>query len=187
MKNSAPTDIAIYMRGKGEVLREKSLIGFSGDKIVAFGNECDNIQNAAITGSETLKVISPLKQGAIDDFICTVKMLKYFLYKVKGKKSPFSRRPLIGLCVSENMTLVNMKAFEDAIYSVGARKCLIFHDPVEKVLDEWQSGDKKEIDIIIEIGKENPLEYLEEKISDVLDFAQKHNISKETVRELLDK
>lgn len=47
--------------------------------------------------------------------------------------------------------------------------------------------DKKKIDIIIAMEKDNPLEYLQEKISDVLDYAEKHHISRETVRELLDK
>lgn len=45
MKNSAPTDIVIYIRDKGEVLREKALMAFSEDKIVAVGNECENLQN----------------------------------------------------------------------------------------------------------------------------------------------
>ncbi len=45
MKNSAPADIVIYRRDKGEVLREKSLMAFSEDKIVAVGNECENLQN----------------------------------------------------------------------------------------------------------------------------------------------
>lgn len=89
--------------------------------------------------------------------------------------------------ISENMTMVNMKVFEDVIYCAGARECCIYHDSVEKVFSEWQTEDMKKIDIIIGIEKENPLEYLQEKISDVLDYTEKHHISRETVRELLNK
>lgn len=187
MENTTPADIVIYTRDKGEVLREKSLMAFSEDKIVAVGNECENIQNISDTEQGSLKVISPLKHGEIDDFNCAVKMLKYFLCKAQGKRSLLSRRPVIGLCVSENMTMVNMKAFEDAIYCAGARKCCIYHDSVEKVSSEWQTEDMKKIDIIIGIETDNPLEYLQEKISDVQDYAEKYHISRETVRELLDK
>ena len=81
--------------------------------------------------------------------------------------------------------------FEIALFltlkSVGARECRIFYDSVENVLRDWQSEDKKKVDIIIAMEKDNPLEYLQEKISDVLDYAEKNHISRETVRELLDK
>lgn len=187
MMNSAPADIVVYRRDKGEVLREKSLMAFSKDKIVAVGNECENLQNLTDEQRDSLVVISPFKQGEIDDFSCALRLLRYFLYKAQGKKKPFARRPVIGICLPEKMTMVNIKAFEDAIYGAGAKECRIFYDSVENVLKDWKSEDKKKTDIIIAMEKDNPLEYLQEKISDVLDFAEKNHISRETVKELLDK
>lgn len=187
MKNSVPTDIVIYIRDKGEVLREKALMAFAENKIVAVGNECENLQNLTDKERESLVVISPFKQGEIDDFPCALRLLRYFLYKAQGKKKPFARRPVIGICLLEKMTMVNVKAFQEAIYGAGARECRIFYDSVENVLRDWQSEDKKKVDIIIAMEKDNPLEYLQEKISDVLDYAEKNHISRETVRELLDK
>lgn len=187
MNNTAPADIVIYIKDKGEVLREKSLIAVSEGKIAAWGNECVNMQSASLAEGKDLIVISPFKQGQIDDFTLTVQLLKVFLQKTQGRKKPFSKRPVIGLCAPYNMTVVNRKAFEDAIYLIGAGKCIIFDAPLEQVLNDWQSEDNRKIDMIIAIENDNPLEYLQEMIEDVLIFAAKNNISTETVREMLDK
>lgn len=186
MTNNAPSDITIYVKDKGITLKEKSLIAISGSKIIAYGNECEHIQANPATEQEAITVLSPFKQNKITDFTCAVAMLKYFVGKARGNKKIW-KRPTIGIIVPEDITPVDKKAYEDAIFTVSnAKECYIFHEPLENIIRDLHVKHKKKIDIIIGIEK-NPLEYIQEAISDLLTFCEKNNVSKETVIELLSK
>ena len=73
-------DIIIYIKGKGIVLKEKSLVAYNtiSSKIMAFGE-------AALTMAENpadnIKVISPLRRGMVADYIAAVKLFTYLLFK----------------------------------------------------------------------------------------------------------
>ncbi|MDE5864606.1 MAG: rod shape-determining protein [Lachnospiraceae bacterium] len=182
MTKNAPADITIYVKDKGITLREKSLIAISGSKIIAYGNECEYVQADSATEQE-VKVLSPFKQGKITDFSCAVAMLKYFVRKARGNKRIW-RKPTIGIIVPEDISLVDQKAYEDAIYMLTAKSVYFFHEPLETIIRDLSVEYKKKIDIIIGI-EVNPLEYIQETISDLLTFCEKNSISKETVIELL--
>jgi rod shape-determining protein MreB len=77
-------DIIIYIKGKGIVLKEKSLVAYNtiSSKIMAFGE-------AALTMAENpadnIKVISPLRRGMVADYIAAVKLFTYLLSKTWEK------------------------------------------------------------------------------------------------------
>lgn len=188
MTHNTPSDIKIYVNDKGITLQEKSLIAISGSKIIAYGNECEQIQADHAAGQEDITVLSPLKQNKITDFVCAVAMLKYFVKKALGNKRSW-KRPIIGIIVPEDMTPVDQKAYAEAIYMVcNAKECCFFHEPLESVIHDLPTNPKlkKKIDIIIGIEK-NPLEYVQESVSDLLTFCDKNDISRKNVIELLSK
>ena len=188
MTNNTPSDITIYVKDKGIILREKSLIAISGNKIIAYGNECEQMQADHAAGQEDITVLSPFKQNKIIDFDCAVALLKYFVQKARNKKRSF-KRLIIGITLPNDFTPVDKRIYEEVIYMVSnARQCYVMQEPFETIIHDLPTNPKlkKKIDIIIGIEK-NPLEYVQESVSDLLTFCDKNGISKENVIELLSK
>lgn len=68
--------ILVYVRGKGVVLKEPSVVAFDRDtnKIKAIGEEA-RLMLGRTPGN--IVAVRPLKQGVISDYTITEKMLKY--------------------------------------------------------------------------------------------------------------
>ncbi len=78
--------ILVYVRGKGVVLKEPSVVAFDRDtnKIKAIGEEA-RLMLGRTPGN--IIAVRPLRQGVISDYTVTEKMIKYFVQKAMGKKS----------------------------------------------------------------------------------------------------
>ena len=111
--------ILVYVKGKGVVLKEPSVVAFDVDtrKIKAIGEEA-RLMIGRTPGN--IVAVRTLRQGVISDYSVTEKMLKYFVHKSVGK-SLFGRKPRISVCVPSGVTEVEKKAVEDATYAAGAR------------------------------------------------------------------
>ena len=111
--------ILVYIKGKGVVLKEPSVVAFDRDtnKIKAIGEEA-RLMLGRTPGN--IVAVRPLRQGVISDYTVTEKMLRYFIQKSCGK-SRF-RKPRISVCVPSGVTEVEKKAVEDATYEAGARE-----------------------------------------------------------------
>ena len=114
--------ILVYIKGKGVVLKEPSVVAFDRDtnKIKAIGEEA-RLMLGRTPGN--IVAVRPLRQGVISDYTVTEKMIKYFIQKAMGKKS--FRKPRISVCVPSGVTEVEKKAVEDATYQAGAREVSI--------------------------------------------------------------
>ena len=126
-------DIVIYIKGKGVVVKEKSLLAYDmiSKKVVAVGNDAeDMIKNP----QENIKVISPLRRGMIADYVAAVELLRFLFIKAWGKK-PLIKQP-VSLCVPKEITDVEKKAFLDALYQSGAKELFITDIPMEQLLRE---------------------------------------------------
>ena len=77
--------ILVYIRGKGVVLKEPSVVAFDRDtnKIKAIGEEA-RLMLGRTPGN--IVAVRPLRQGVISDYTVTEKMLKYFIQKALGRK-----------------------------------------------------------------------------------------------------
>ena len=104
--------ILVYIRGKGVVLKEPSVVAFDRDtnKIKAIGEEA-RLMLGRTPGN--IVAVRPLRQGVISDYTVTEKMLKYFIQKAIGKR--MLKKPRISVCVPSGVTEVEKKAVEDAI------------------------------------------------------------------------
>ena len=119
--------ILVYIKGKGVVLKEPSVVAFDRDtnKIKAIGEEA-RLMLGRTPGN--IVAVRPLRQGVISDYTVTEKMIKYFIQKALGKKT--FRKPRISVCVPSGVTEVEKKAVEDATYSAGAREVAIIEEPI---------------------------------------------------------
>ena len=119
--------ILVYIRGKGVVLKEPSVVAFDRDtnKIKAIGEEA-RLMLGRTPGN--IVAVRPLRQGVISDYTVTEKMLKYFIQKAIGKR--MLKKPRISVCVPSGVTEVEKKAVEDATLQAGAREVAIIEEPI---------------------------------------------------------
>lgn len=126
--------ILVYIRGKGVVLKEPSVVAFDRDtnKIKAIGEDA-RLMLGRTPGN--IVAVRPLRQGVISDYTVTEKMMKYFIQKALGRKT--FRRPRIAVCVPSGVTEVEKKAVEDATYQAGAREVSIIEEPIAAANRSW--------------------------------------------------
>ena len=142
--------ILVYIKGKGVVLKEPSVVAFDRDtnKIKAIGEEA-RLMLGRTPGN--IVAVRPLRQGVISDYRTTEKMLKYFIQKAVGK-SFFGRRPRISVCVPSGVTEVEKRAVEDATYQAGARDVYIIEEPVAAAIGAGIDISRPCGNMIVDIG-----------------------------------
>ncbi len=134
--------VLVYIRGKGVVLKEPSVVAFDRDtnRIKAIGEEA-RLMLGRTPGN--IVAVRPLRQGVISDYTVTEKMLKYFIQKAVGKQR--FRKPIISVCVPSGVTEVEKKAVEDATYTAGAREVAIIEEPIAAAIGASISQDRAAI------------------------------------------
>ena len=141
--------ILVYIKGKGVVLKEPSVVAFDRDtnKIKAIGEEA-RLMLGRTPGN--IVAVRPLRQGVISDYTVTEKMLKYFIQKAIGKKT--FRKPRISVCVPSGVTEVEKKAVEDATYQAGAREVSIIEEPIAAAIGAGIDIARPCGNMIVDIG-----------------------------------
>ncbi|MBI4681899.1 MAG: rod shape-determining protein [Nitrospirae bacterium] len=115
----------VFMKGKGIVLNEPSVVAIQKDKVIAVGLEAQKMLGRTPANIIALR---PLKEGVIADFDKTGEMLKYFIRKVHNRKSFISPRIAIG--VPSGITQVEQRAVKDAARASGAREIYLIEEPM---------------------------------------------------------
>lgn len=141
--------VLVYLRGKGVVLKEPSVVAFDRDqnRIMAIGEEA-RLMLGRTPGN--IVAIRPLRQGVISDYTVTEKMLKYFIQKSVGKQR--FRKPLISICVPSGVTEVERKAVEDAAFQAGAREVKIIEEPIAAAIGAGIDISRPCGNMIVDIG-----------------------------------
>ncbi len=140
--------ILVYIKGKGVVLKEPSVVAFDRDtnKIKAIGEEA-RLMLGRTPGN--IVAVRPLRQGVISDYTVTEKMIKYFIQKALGKKT--FRKPRISVC-AERSDRGREKAVEDATYSAGAREVAIIEEPIAAAIGAGIDISRPCGNMIVDIG-----------------------------------
>ena len=135
------SSILVYVRGKGVVLKEPSVVAFDKDtnRIKAIGEEA-RMMLGRTPGN--IVAIRPLRKGVISDYTITEHMLKYFIQKSLGRMS--FRKPRI--------TEVEKKAVEDAAYLAGAREVTIIEEPIAAAIGAGVDISRPCGNMIVDIG-----------------------------------
>ncbi len=141
--------ILVYVRGKGVVLKEPSVVAFDRDtqKIKAIGEDA-RLMLGRTPGHIT--AVRPLRQGVISDYTVTEKMLRYFITKAIGKR--IYRKLNIAVCVPSGVTEVEKKAVEDAAVNCGAREVFIIEEPIAAAIGAGIDIAKPCGNMIVDIG-----------------------------------
>lgn len=120
--------VLIYVKGKGIVLCEPSVIAMSKQN-----NEVKAVGNAAyhMLGRTPGSIIAvrPMRDGVIADYSLTEKMLKTFVRKVKTGMGRFFK-PHIIICVPSGVTEVERRAVLQATREIGAGKAFLIEEPL---------------------------------------------------------
>lgn len=182
-----PADIVIYLRDKGLVLKEKSLVAFhrGTGKIEAVGAEAERM-----AGNETgdILVMSPLRQGRIADYMVAEKMMERFMARAWGRRP--LRKPVVAVCVPRGITEVEKKAVEDAVIQAGARELVIADIPAEQFVREFPLKFPQlygKVKMVIGIGKDDPEAYVREELARVLEYAREEGICADRAGELFER
>ena len=141
--------ILVYVKGKGVVLKEPSVVAFDRDtnRIKAIGEEA-RLMLGRTPGN--IVAVRPLRQGVISDYTVTEKILKYFIQKAVGKQR--FRKPLISICVPSQVTEVERKAVEDAAFQAGARDVKIIEEPIAAAIGAGIDIARPCGNMIVDIG-----------------------------------
>ena len=141
--------ILVYIKGKGVVLKEPSVVAFDRDtnKIKAIGEEA-RLMIGRTPGN--IVAARPLRQGVISDYTVTEKMIKHFIQKAIGKRT--FKKPRIAVCVPSGVTEVEKKAVEDATWQAGARSVDIIEEPIAAAIGAGIDIAKPCGNMIVDIG-----------------------------------
>ena len=141
--------ILVYIKGKGVVLKEPSVVAFDRDtnKIKAIGEEA-RLMIGRTPGN--IVAVRPLRQGVISDYSVTEKMLKHFIQKAIGKRT--FKKPRISVCVPSAATEVEKKAVEDATIQAGAREVAIIEEPIAAAIGAGIDITRPCGNMIVDIG-----------------------------------
>ena len=140
--------ILVYVKGKGIVLREPSVVAIDRNtgEALSVGQEARRMLGRT---PGNIVAIRPLKDGAISDYSVTEKMLKYFIKKVCGK---FVFAPTIMVCIPSGVTEVEKKAVIDASVQAGAGKVYLIEEPIAAAIGAGMDISKACGSMIVDMG-----------------------------------
>lgn len=141
--------ILVYIRGRGVVLKEPSVVAFDRDtnKVKAIGEDARLMLGRT---PSNIIAVRPLRQGVISDYKVTEQMMKYFIQKALGRRT--FRKPRIAVCVPSGATEVEKKAVEDATIMAGAREVSIIEEPIAAAIGAGIDISKPYGNMIVDIG-----------------------------------
>ncbi len=139
----------IYMKGKGIIIREPSVVAVNtrDESACYVGREAKEIIGKT-PGS--IVAVRPLKNGVIADFDITTTMLAQFIKKaLKGK--PFSKAR-VTICIPSGVTPVERRAVKDAAELAGAKKVYIIEEPMAAAIGAGLPVTDPVGNMIVDIG-----------------------------------
>ena len=140
----------VYVKGKGIVVREPSVVAFQTDtkSIVAVGNDAKNMIGRTPGNVVALR---PMKDGVIADYDTTAIMMKYYMKQALKNQGLFARKPYVMVCVPSGITAVEERAVVDATRQAGARDAYTIEEPFAAAiganLPVWEPTGSMVVDI----------------------------------------
>ena len=140
--------VLVYVQGKGIVLKEPSFVAIDNntDYIVKVGKDA-----RAMLGRnpDNISVVRPLRDGVIDQYDVTLRMIQYFIRRACGN-AVFPPRVII--CIPTGISEVEERAVIDAGTKAGARKTSLIEEPVAAALGAGLDIYSPSGNMIVDIG-----------------------------------
>ena len=139
----------VYMRGKGIVMREPSVVAVDVKKeeVLAVGSEAKDMIGRT-PGS--IMAVRPLKDGVIADFEVTSQMLRYFIKR--ALKSSFLNRPRLIVCIPSGVTEVERRAVDESARAAGAREVELIEEPMAAAIGAGLRVEEAAGCMVVDIG-----------------------------------
>lgn len=142
----------IYVKGKGIILREPSVVAIKNDaskQVLAVGDEAKEMIGRT---PGNIVAIRPMKDGVIADFDVTQTMLKMFIKKVTNNSSFLRFSPRIVVCFPSGVTEVERRAIEEATKSAGARDVYLMEEPMAAAVGAGLPVNEPTGSMVVDIG-----------------------------------
>lgn len=142
-------NIVVFLRGKGIVLREPSVVAIStkNKKVLAVGEEA-RLMLGRTPGH--IVAVRPLSDGVIADYTTTEKMLEYLIAKVCGRRRLLKPRVLV--CVPSGVTSVERRAVIQAAREAGAGEAYTIEEPMAAAIGAGLPISMPGGNMVVDIG-----------------------------------
>ncbi len=142
--------IVVYVRGRGIVLREPSVVAVDArtKRVMAVGEEA-RLMLGRTPGSIVAK--RPLRDGVIADYSITRDMLAYLIQKACGKWGKVFK-PTVVVCIPSGATPVEKRAALDAARAAGARKAIPIEEPMAAAIGAGLPIDLPGGNMVVDVG-----------------------------------
>jgi rod shape-determining protein MreB len=142
----------VYMKGKGIVLNEPSVVAVSKDsretkKVLAVGLEAKKMLGRT---PGNIVAIRPMREGVIADFDITEAMLKHFIHRVHNRRALV--RPRIIVCIPSGITQVERRAVRETVESAGAREMYFIEEPMAAAIGAGLPVMEPISSMVVDIG-----------------------------------
>ena len=141
--------ILVYVRGKGIVLREPSVVAVEKitGRILAIGEEARRMLGRT---PGNITAIRPLRDGVISNYDITERLLHHFLKKVVGTHVFF--KPRVVVCVPSGVTEVEKRSVIDATEEAGARHTYLIEEPIAAAIGAGIDIAEPRGNMVLDIG-----------------------------------
>ena len=142
-------NVLVYVKGKGIVLREPSVVAIDkdDDTILAIGSDAREMIGRT---PGNIVAIKHLRDGVIADYDITESMIRHFLQKVVGRSFLF--RPRVMICVPTGVTVVEKRAVQEAAEQAGAKTAELIEEPIAAALGAGIDIAEPVGSMIVDIG-----------------------------------
>ena len=140
----------IYMKGKGIVLNEPSVVALATVKgrkqVLAVGEEAKQMVGRT---PGNIEAIRPLRDGVIADFEVAEEMIKHFIRKVHRRSFA---SPQVIICVPSGSTAVERRAIQEAAEAAGARRVHLIEEPMAAAIGAGLPVTEPTGSMVVDIG-----------------------------------
>ncbi len=142
---------AVYLRGKGVVLMEPSIVAINRDtkQVLAVGTEAKKMLGKTPANIIAMK---PMKDGVIADFDACEAMLRYFINRVKSPRHRFVMPPKMVIAVPSGITSVERRAVRETALKAGARIVRLVEEPMASAIGVGLPVEEPCGSFILDIG-----------------------------------
>ncbi|MBR6811865.1 MAG: rod shape-determining protein MreB [Oscillospiraceae bacterium] len=140
--------ILVYLRGKGIVLREPSIVALdkTTGRLLKIGEEAQMMLGRTPGNIVTIR---PLRDGVISDYEMTERMLKKYIRAVTGFRF---FKPRVLICVPGGITEVEERAVIDAGIQAGARRVYLIEESLAAAVGAGIDISHPDGNMVVDIG-----------------------------------
>ena len=139
----------VFVRGKGIVLQEPSVIAMDRDsgEILAVGYDAKQMVGRTPAG---IVAVRPLRDGVIADLDITVIMLRRFIEKAVKRHGVF--KPRIAIGVPSGVTQVERRVSHDSAIQAGGKEVYLIEEPMAAAIGAGLPVEEPTGNMVVDIG-----------------------------------